>query len=380
MLITAAILAIFVYGMIAAMLGTILPDLSARFKLTPAQNGTIALAQAIGLIIASVSVGPLIDYEGKKLGLVIGLALISIALFLLPNSKGYGTIIGSLFLLGIGGGIIVTGANALASDINPTNPSPTLNLLNLFFGLGGLATPFISANLLGRNSFRLCYTVAVLSTITLVIHILTPMPPPAHVAELWKGAGDVVSSPVLWLLAAFLFLYVSCEVGVWNWLVRHLVAQGVPESKALNVLSLGFALGLLIGRVVAYYALQSISALNVTLVAAILMVVFTFGMLQARTAFVAAALVFCAGFAMAPVFPTTLGIAKLYFPALTATAQGIAITCGWIGLAVSSRMIGSIAGDDPRRLKKALMLIPGMAAVMIVINLALHAMPAAGAR
>jgi len=380
MLITAAILAIFVYGMIAAMLGTILPDLSARFKLTPAQNGTIALAQAIGLIIASVSVGPLIDYEGKKVGLLLGLALISISLFLLPNSKGYGAIIGSLFLLGIGGGIIVTGANALASDVNPTNPSPTLNLLNLFFGLGGLATPFIAANLLGRNSFRLCYTVAILSTLTLVLHVATPMPPPLHHAELWTGAGQVVSSPVLWLLAAFLFLYVSCEVGVWNWLVRHLVAQGVAESKALNVLSLGFALGLLVGRIVAYYVLQSISALNVTLAAAILMVVFTFGMLQARSAFVAAALVFGAGFAMAPVFPTTLGIAKLYFPDLTATAQGIAITCGWIGLAVSSRMIGSIAGDDPRRLKKALMLIPGMAAVMIVINLALHTMPAAGAR
>jgi Mg/Co/Ni transporter MgtE len=39
MLIFAAILAIFVYGMIAAMLGTILPDLSDRFHLTPTQNG-----------------------------------------------------------------------------------------------------------------------------------------------------------------------------------------------------------------------------------------------------------------------------------------------------------------------------------------------------
>ena len=66
MLILAAILAIFVYGMIAAMLGTILPDLSARFKLTPKQNGTIAFCQALGLIIASVAVGPLIDNEGKK--------------------------------------------------------------------------------------------------------------------------------------------------------------------------------------------------------------------------------------------------------------------------------------------------------------------------
>ena len=379
MLITAAILAIFVYGMIAAMLGTILPDLSARFKLTPAQNGTIALAQAIGLIIASVSVGPLIDYEGKKIGLLLGLALITIALFWLPNSKGYGMIIATLFLLGIGGGIIVTGANALVSDIAPAHRGTTLNLLNLFFGLGGLATPFISANLLNRNSFRLCYTVATLSLATLVIHFLTPIPPPTGHPQLWTGAGAIASNASLWLLAAFLFLYVASEVGVWNWLVRHLVAQGIPEARALNVLSLGFALGLLLGRVAVAPVLQSVSALTVTLAAPIAMIVFTYLMLQARTATSAWIMVFLAGVAMAPVFPTTLAIVGDTFTTMTATAMGIVITCGWIGLAVSSRIIGSVAADDPKRLKKALLLLPAMAVIMVILNLVLHGMVPAAA-
>ena len=48
MLILAASLAIFIYGMIAAMLGTILPGLSQRFHLAPRQNGTIAFSQALG--------------------------------------------------------------------------------------------------------------------------------------------------------------------------------------------------------------------------------------------------------------------------------------------------------------------------------------------
>jgi len=46
--------------MIAAMLGTILPDLSDRFRLTPTQNGQLHSPQALGLIIASVGVGPLL--------------------------------------------------------------------------------------------------------------------------------------------------------------------------------------------------------------------------------------------------------------------------------------------------------------------------------
>src|SRR6201992_2538903 len=107
--------------MIAAMLGTILPDLSNRFQLTPRQNGIIAFAQALGLIIASLAVGPLLDDEGKKIGLILGLAFISVALFALPRSGGFRTIAFLLFLLGIGGGIVVTGANALISDVGESH-------------------------------------------------------------------------------------------------------------------------------------------------------------------------------------------------------------------------------------------------------------------
>ena len=158
MLILAAIVAIFIYGMIAAMLGTILPELSDRFHLSPSQNGTIAFAQALGLILASLAVGPLLDNEGKKLGLILGLGLIAIALFALPRSPGFRSIVLLLFLLGVGGGIMVTGANALVSDVGEAHRATALNLVNLFFGLGGLATPFIAANLFGRNWVRLCYT------------------------------------------------------------------------------------------------------------------------------------------------------------------------------------------------------------------------------
>ena len=178
MLIFAAIVATFIYGMIAAMLGTILPDLSNRFQLTPRQNGIIAFAQALGLIIASLAVGPLLDNEGKKAGLMLGLAFISFALFALPRSSGFRSIVLLLFFLGVGGGIVVTGANALISDVGETHRAIALNMVNLFFGLGGLATPFISAHLFARNWVRLCYTVAFLTVITFGIQAVTKMPPP----------------------------------------------------------------------------------------------------------------------------------------------------------------------------------------------------------
>jgi len=369
-LIFAAILAIFVYGMIAAMLGTILPDLSDRFKLSPAQNGTIAFAQALGLIIASVGVGPLLDTQGDKLGLILGLAFIVVALFALPRSKGFRSIVVLLFLLGVGGGIVVTGANALVSGVSEAHRAIALNLVNLFFGLGGLATPFISANLFKRNWVRLCYTVASLTVVTLVIHAATQMPAPSGAAGfVIADAGPVLGRPLLFLLGAFLFLYISCEVGVWNWLPRHLIAQGIPESRALNILSLGFALGLLVGRVGVSPILIHVPAVEVTLAASVAMAITTFLMLRTEKPLVASVLVFLAGVSMAPVFPATLAIVGNAFPRMTGTAIGFVITCGWAGLAVSSRIIGAIAGGDPLRLKKALLLIPASAVLMVGLNL-----------
>jgi fucose permease len=373
LLILAAILAIFIYGMTAALLGTILPDLSARFHLSPRENGTIAVAQALGLMIASLGVGPLMDNQGKKTGLILGIAFIFVALFALPKSRGFGGLVGLLFLLGLGGGIIVTGANGLASDVSEGYRATTLNLVNLFFGLGGFATPFLSANLLGRNSVRLCYTVGSLTVLTLLIHLVTPMPGPnGSQSFVFSEVGSVLGKPVLFMFAAFIFLYVSCEVGIWNWLAQHLIAQGIPETRALNILSLGFALGLLIGRVAVSPILISVPSVTVTLFAAVAMSVTTYLALMTSNPAVAGVLVFLAGVSMAPVFPTTLAMVGDTFPKMTSTAMGIVIASGWLGLAVSSRIIGAIAGGDPKRLKKALLVIPAFSAIMIVLDVAIR--------
>src|SRR3712207_4944008 len=107
-LVVAAILAIFVYGMIAAMLGTILPS----FGFPPEEAGNVALAQALGLILASLSAGPLADNKGKKLVIVTSLALIAVALFLLANaSREWTQVAMYMFLQGFGGGMLVTSAN-----------------------------------------------------------------------------------------------------------------------------------------------------------------------------------------------------------------------------------------------------------------------------
>ena len=305
MLTLAAVLAIFVYGIIAAMLGTILPDISKRFNLTPKQNGNIAMAQAIGLMIGSFCVGPIMDVQGKKVGLLLGLLLVVIALVGLRAATGYGMVAGLLLLLGTGGGAIVNGANALPPDIHieGLTTAGVFNLLNLFFGLGGLVTPLIAARLFRNETGRLVLFAAALTGITLAVCAITAMPAPSgQVAFQASLVTDLLGNGKLLALALILFVYVACEVGVWNWLVRHLIAQGVPEGKALTILSLGFALGLLVGRVVVSGVLRGVSPEAVLVGSGVLMAATTYIMLQSRSDTVAWVTVLFAGLAMAPVF------------------------------------------------------------------------------
>jgi fucose permease len=372
MLIFAASLAIFVYGMVASMLGTINPGLASQFNLDNVQTSYIALAQGIGLVLASVSVGPLLDRRGKKVGLLLGLGLVAAGLFILANASGYGAMLLSMFILGVGGGITLTAANALGSDVSESKRAIVLNLLNVFVGLGGLATPFVAGNLLSGNAVRVAYAAAILTSVTFLIQVFTKVPAPKPAAGQGEGSAGVFTQPLLYVLALSVLLYTACEFAIWNWLPKFLIAQGIPEVRALNILSLGFALGLLIGRVAVTPILIKIPPLTVTLGSAILMAVTTYAMLHTKDATTAGMVVFCAGLAMAPVFPTTIALVANLFKHGAATAIGFTITCGFTGLVISSPIIGWLSGTDPRGLGTGLMILPVCSVLMAGLYLVLR--------
>jgi len=369
-LMAVAIMILFLYGMMASMLGTLMPG----FHLTPSQNGAIALAQALGLMIASILAGPLIDNRGKRVGLMLGLVLIILSLIGLPLAQGWVTVMALMFLFGLGGGTIVTGSNTLVSDLGENKRGSMLNFAHLFFGLGGLLTPLIAANLLNGNTAHLCYLVTALAVFTLLFDLSTAMPAPARERAFgWAELGALEGKPVLFLLSLFVFLYVACEVGFWNWLPKELIAQGIEKNTALDILSLGFALGMIGGRLLASRILLRFKASTVSLICAALMIGTTWWSLVSTHAGMAWLAVFLAGVAMGPVFPSAMAMTGDAFPRMTGTCIGVVVTAGWVGTAASSWLIGAMAGNDDHRLPRALLLIPVFATIMVVTGLLLRA-------
>ncbi|MCL4849576.1 MAG: MFS transporter [Acidobacteria bacterium] len=371
MLLFAACLAIFVYGMVASMVGTINPALAATFQLNNVQTSYLALAQGIGLVVASVSVGPLMDRRGKKVGLVLGLTFVAAAMLVLASASGFAVILVAMIVMGMGGGIVITGANALGSDVSESRRASVLNFLNVFVGLGGFATPFVAGNLLGGDAVRVAYAAAALTIVTLLVHLVLRIPRPVMTGIARKSSA-VFRQPMLYLLGSATFLYTACEFGVWNWLVKYLLTRGVEATTAFNVLSLGFALGLLSGRVAVTPILIKVPPATVTVSASILMALTTWAMLHVSDVTLLGAVVFLAGVAMAPVFPTTIAIVGDVFKEGSATAIGFTITCGFSGLVVSSPLIGWLAGPDPSGLGRGLLLLPAFSIALLVVNLVIR--------
>ncbi|MBV9081747.1 MAG: MFS transporter [Acidobacteriaceae bacterium] len=364
MLILAAVLAILVYGLIAPMLGALLPT----YGLTGDQEGTLAMVQALGLVLASLAAGPVIDKRGNKSALVVGLLLVAGSLFAAPNAGSFAGLLAVYFILGIGGGIVVTGANALVGAVEPTRRGSALNFLNLFFGLGGILTTYAASHLF--TPVTLCYSIATLTVIVLAVNIATKMPA-GEIGFRLSELPTLLSNPALLLLSFFLFLYVACEVGMWNWLNSYLLSRNFDPGRAGSVVSYGFAFGLLVGRLIISRVLLRVPSVVVIFFAAILIAITTFIMLRLESQAAITIAVFCAGLSMAPVFPTTLAITGDTFQRGVATAMGVVITCGWIGLAVSSPIIGHI--KNASSLRNALLVIPGCALIMILVSLALRA-------
>jgi len=369
-LLTAATISIFVYGMIASVAGSIVPQLSARMRLAPAQIGSLFLMQAAGMMVASLAFGPLVDSRGKKAGMLASLTLITFALVSFPQTSSEIGMFSCMALLGLGGGGLTTTASILLSDINPGRRATILTLTKSSYGIGGFVTPMIGATLLAGNTIALCYVIAGLALVLLAAMLFAVFPPPSmregfHLA----AAKPLLSKPLLYLLSLTLFFYVACEVGMFNWLPKYLMARGLTETVALRIVSLGFALGLLVGRLAFAAVLLRVSARAVAVISSIVMTASTTALLRVDGAAAAGITAFIAGLAMAPMFPSIVAIVGDSFPRATATAMGIAITSGWAGLAVSSRLIGAISGRSEGGISTGMLVLPVFSAILILLTL-----------
>jgi len=127
----------FVFGVILLLMGSLLPTLG----VSGMRAGSLGSLPLIGILAATVLVGPLLDKIGAKPVLAVALGLIVAALAVMPSLISMGERAASALAYGCGGGALNTATNALISDLSATGRSAALNLLGFSFSLGAITAP-----------------------------------------------------------------------------------------------------------------------------------------------------------------------------------------------------------------------------------------------
>jgi MFS family permease len=135
------------YGLVVFMFGPCLTAMAATFDVPLARLGLIFTAFSVGLIPSVLCVGYVSELAGKRLILLVSLLLTGTgcALFAAVSSMwtppSFLLAMGTVVLMGIGGGGIEVLTNALIADENQPSPGFALNVTHVFFAIGAVLGP-----------------------------------------------------------------------------------------------------------------------------------------------------------------------------------------------------------------------------------------------
>lgn len=171
-----------------------------------------------------------------------------------------------------------------------------------------------------------------------------PQPPPIAGKKPASRTAEALRSPVTWLVASFLFLYVGVEVALGGWVVTFMLELRAGEDFASGMVATGFWLGLTMGRVVLGFITGRIGEkLAVTLYLA-LCVGFQILFWQINNFLSSAIFIAWLGFFLGPMFPAAIMVATKLLPRrLHVSAIGFVAAFGSSGAAVFPFAVGAIA-------------------------------------
>lgn len=233
--------------------GLVAPKIAPFYHLNPGQLGWFFSASAIGLVFGALAGGRLADKVGRKLALIVSVAVFGLLSVSTTWSTGFETLVLIRLLTGLGLGGALPNLIALVSENsapNRKNLAVSLMYCGMPFG-GGLASLLIGFGL-GGTDWRGVFYVGGLTPILAVPLLWFILPESRQFAQQTAasvkisamhalfGEERVNRTVAIWLsfFCGLLVLYL-----LLNWLPSMLVSRGLAKSQASMVQALFNMLG-----------------------------------------------------------------------------------------------------------------------------------------
>jgi DHA1 family bicyclomycin/chloramphenicol resistance-like MFS transporter len=171
----------------------------------------------IGVCIGQLLCGPLLDRFGRRLPLIIGLAIYIVASIGCALSTSIEALIGFRFLQALGGCVGMVAPNAIVRDVFPVDRiAKVYSLLILILGVSPILAPTVGSYVIAIFGWPIVFAVLAIAALILLITVITLLP------ESRKGDPEVSLRPTAIAKGYFLVLQ---EVNFRTYAVSGAVAS-----------------------------------------------------------------------------------------------------------------------------------------------------------
>ncbi len=344
----SAYIGIFLFGIVIVSLGSLLPYLTEKYNLVVSQGGTLASLLALGILLGSITFGPMTDRYSYKRPLIIATIAISLGMEMLFIRHFWFLLQLAFVTIGFGGGMMNGITAALINEISGTDQkarSANFSILGVFYGIGALGTPAMLRILTVYFTYEQIFkTAGWLMLIPVGIFFFISFPEVRHkisfsLSVWWKMAKQ----PALILFGLVAFFQGSLESLANNWTTSFLsLHAGFDMPVSLMILSL-FMASYTIGRLLLGWLFNKLPShviilISLSLIASGLLLAALFSNLPV---FLAAYILL--GLGLAAGFPFILGYIGAIFTKASGTAFSIVMTFALVGNILSNYGMGLLA-------------------------------------
>ena len=340
-------------------------------------GGGLHFGRTSAMVVSMLVCGFVAGRYGKRRTLGVSLLLLTMGLMLCAFAPAYGFLFVALLLCGLGEGVVEGLSTPFVEGLHKDEPGRYINFTHAFWSVGVMSTVLVAGFMLARGvNWRLI--VGAVGGVALVPAVLLLLP---HRGKVYPEIPEVLSlrvvagqaaviclRPRFWLYFACMFVAAGGELVLTYWTASFIQIHMQSSALGGGVGIACFAGGMVLGRTFWGYVLQEHHLRPLVIGSAFMGTIVTLSIPHTANLFVLFALLFLAGLATAPFWPSVQSYAVQRLQGTDSTMVFILLSCAGIpGSGFFTWLAGFIANHAADGLRHAFYLVPACYLVLMVL-------------
>jgi len=331
-------------------------------------GGALHLGRTGAMVVSILVCGFIAGHRGKRLTFGAATMLLAAGLLFCSLAPSYAVLLCALLAAGLAEGVIEGLATPFVQDLHPAEPGRYINFTHAFWSVGVLVTVLVSGALLSLGiSWRLITGgVAVTALIPAALLLLPARaghrypehPEPLHWTRVAGQVSAILRRPRFWLFFGAMFVAGGGEFCLTYWSASYIQLNISPSAFAGGAGVACFSGGMVLGRTSWGFLIRQHRLRALILFSALAGTAITLVLPMVHHPALFFLLLFLAGYATAPFWPSVQSYCADRLPEADTTMLFILLSCAGVpGCGFFTWLMGYL-GNQSGGLRQAFYLVP----------------------